>query len=255
MKVMKSVTTILILCVVCIGCVSYPIVDEAITKLDANPVSIAKRFGLPETPPLKLEPQPAELLVGEWRTGLLRPACRSMGIFDSIVSSSEIYNNDSGIYDYDEKYMGVAQDYTFKADGSFCHTDGVQESVSRSILTRLGTWSYDSGILTLHYKKETKEFENHYLKAQREPNWKRDVTREINETVTCRVEWFAHNEISITEIEEKSSPQSGSRETIKVDAYGVKTKRTILVYGLKEGKEIGTVRETVYPPMHLKKIQ
>ena len=252
---MKSVAAILILCVFCIGCVSYPIVDEAITKLDANPVSIAKRFGLPETPPLKLEPQPAELLVGEWRTGLLRPVRRSIGIVDNIVSSSEIYNNDSGIYDYGEAYMGVAQDYTFKADGSFCHNDGVQESLTSSVLTKSGTWSYDAGILTLHYKKVTNEFENHYLKAIGEPNWKRDVTREINETVTCRVEWFTHSDISITAVEQKPSPRSGPRETIKVDAYGVKTKRTILVYGLKEGKEIGTVTETIYPPMHLKKIQ
>lgn len=245
---MKSVAAILILCVVCIGCVSYPIVDEAIASLDATPVSIAKRFGLPETPPFALEPQSAELLVGDWGTELLRPVCRSIGIVSD-------YDIDNGIYNYDEKYMGVAQDYTFKPDGSFCHNEGLQESLTTSILTRSGTWSYDSGILTLHYKKETKEFKNHYLKAQGEPNWKRDVTREINETVTCRVEWFAHNEISITEIEEKPSTQSGSRETIKVDAYGVKTKRTILVLGSKEGREIGTVSEIVYPPMRLKKIQ
>lgn len=244
MNILNTLAVLITCGVICAGCVSYPIIDEAIANLDANPVPIARRFNLPETPPLVLAPQSAELLIGEWHTGLLRPLCRSIGI----VSSDEIYN-------YDENYKGVAQDYTFMADGSFYHYDSVQESATATILKKSGTWSYDSGVLTLHCTKEDLEFENHYLKSIGDSNWKRNTTIAINETVICRVEWFAHNEIVITAVEEKPSPQLGSRENIKVDGYGVKTKRIILVFGMKEGREAGTVSETVYPPMHLKKIK
>lgn len=147
---MRILFTLMTLVVGCAGCVSYPYIDDSIAKLDANPVDVATRFKLPEASSYPIAPQTADALVGDWGTELLRPVCHSVGI----VSGHDI---DNEIYNYDEKYMGVTQDYTFKTDGSFCHNEGLQESLTTSILIRLGTWSYNSGILTLHYKIQCDE--------------------------------------------------------------------------------------------------
>ena len=240
----KSLASISILCVSCFGCVSYPIIDEAIADLEANPLPIAERFNLPDTPPLAIEPQPAELLLGKWESGVLHPVCRS------VIVSGEIY-------DHPESYRTVIQSYVFNSDGTCGRVDALQKATEIVVSTKLGTWSYDSGALTLHYTKESEHFKDYYWKLKGYPDCERDVTRELDLTVTCRVEWFTHGEISITEIEDKPMAQSDPRKTVTevVDAYGVKIRREILVFGVIEGRKVGNVDETVYPPMHLKKAQ
>ena len=60
------------------------------------------------------------------------------------------------------------------------------------------------------------------------------------------------------DVAEQSIPSRSSakgRKVVTVDDYGVKTEREITVSGIKDGKEIGTVSESVYPPMHFRKKQ
>ena len=223
------------------GCMSAPFIDESIAKLDADPVPIEAKFDLKDTP--SIASQPASRLVGDWRTGLLRPVRRFIGF-------------DGSVYKYDDGYNGLAHDYTFNDDGSLMHYDCTQEGVMTFVLKKTGTWTYDSGVLTLHYVKEEKESQNHFAKSRGEPNWQSVSTKELDETVVCRVEWLSGNEIVLKDDEKgKGTSQPSFRESVKVDAKGVKTRREICVYGMREGREVGTVMEIISPPIRLKKVK
>ena len=240
MIMMKTLFVMLALGVICVGCVSYPFIDDSIAKLDANPVPVKARFDLPETPPLPIAPQNANMLVGDWMTGFHQLACRDIG-------------QDGIIHDYDRKYKGVGEVYAFNADGSYAHNDILQWGGLLIQLKTYGTWAYDSGVLKLHQKNMDIETQDHNAKARGALNWKSNIIKELNQTATRRVEWFAYNEIAIKYNDETSPPQTGSREVVHVDAHGVRIKREIKVLGVKEGREVGTVEETISPPMHFKK--
>ena len=235
---MRILFTLMTLVVVCAGCVSYPYIDDSIAKLDANPVDVATRFKLPEAPSYPIAPQTADALVGDWMTGFHNV------VYRDIVEEGEIH-------DYGETYKGVGEVYRFNADGSCDYNDIYQHGGMLLQIKKHGTWSYDLGMLILHYKKLNIEIQIFGMKA--DGPHKEECTKEIDETVTKRVEWFAFNEIAIKDNGETPPLRTGSRESVKVDAYGVKTSREIKVMGMKDGRETGTVSETICPPMHFKK--
>ena len=238
MIMVKTLFILMTMVAACAGCVSYPFIDDSIAKLDANSVDVTTRFKLPEVPPRPIEPQTADALVGDWMTG-----------FHNVVYRDII--KDGEIHDYGEKYKGVGEVYGFNANGSCGHNDILQRGDWLVQMKKYGTWSYDSGVLTLHYKKV--DFGVQIYTGKAEGPLKENVVKEIDETVTKRVEWFAYNEIAINDNDEIPPPQSGSRESVKVGAYGVKTKREIKVMSMKDDRETGTVSETIYPPMRFKK--
>ena len=201
---------------VCTGCVSFPFIDDSLAKLDANPVDVTTRFNLPQTPPLPIEPQTADMLVGDWMTGFHNVVCRKV-------------NEDGEIYNYEENYKGVAEVYGFEANGNFAHNDIGQLYGLLLQIRKSGTWSYDSGVLTLHFTKGVVKHQNFAAKSRGELNWSGETELKIDYTDTYRIEWFAYDEIAIHNCDETPPPQNGSRESVKVDAYGVKQKREIKV--------------------------
>ena len=238
----KTVTSVAVVVIsaFCGGCASYPFIDDSMAQLDATPVSVGTRFNLPVTPRLPIAAQSSEMLVGDWLTGFQQLVCRDVG-------------QDGIVHNHDRKYKGCAQVYAFNADGSCAHNDILQWGGLLLQLKKYGTWSYDSGMLTLHYTKMELETQNHTAKSMGVANWKENSSRELDETVTCRVEWFAHDEIAIKTDDENDSPRTGTRKSVNIDEHGVRYEREIQVLGVKDGRETGIVSETIYPPMHLKK--
>lgn len=241
---MKAFSTLMTLAVACAGCVSYPFIDDSIAKLDATPVNVAAKFKLPETPPQLIEPQAAEKLVGTWSTGVQHSFWRHI--------------SESGtITDVDAAVGGsiIGEVYVFSANGDVCHTD-VRQVLGVVLLTfkDFGTWTYKSGELTLRYKKREGNTQDLVAKVNGASNYESAFTEKIDMVETCRVEWFANNEIAIMRNDKKQSSQSDTERTIiKVDAYGVRTEREIKVMDMRDGRETGSVSEKIYPPMHFKK--
>jgi len=226
----------------CFGCVSYPFIDESIAKLDANPVPIIQRFNLPEVPLLPIAPQSADLLVGDWMTGFQKLVCREVG-------------QDGLIHDFPENHKNAGEVYGFNVDGSYGHNDIYQWGAMLMQLKKFGKWSYDSGVLTLKCEKMRMRVQDFLAKEAGAPNWDQEFPLTMNEPTitTYRVDWYAYNEIAITANDETPPPLTGSREDVRVDVQGVRTKREIKVLGMREGRETGTVEETTYPPMRFKK--
>lgn len=251
MDVQKTFAAIMMSGIVCGGCASYPFIDDSIAQLDANPAPVATRFNLPEVPQLPIAPQSSEMLAGSWDTGAWRLFCRDI-------------EQAGTIYKHVDSYKGVSQNYSFNSDGCCHHLDVLQNGPIIWELRKHGKWSYDSGRLTVRSTKMELDTKNIFFKNKGISDWKSHVERDIDETVPYRVDWFAHDEIALTVEDEKQShltvenfdtyERLATRKSVKVDAYGVKTKREIKVAGTKDGRETGVVSETVYPPMHLKKI-
>ena len=238
---MKTFCSMLALGAACSGCVNYPFIDESIAKLDANPVPVIQRFNLPETPPLKIAPQNADMLVGDWMTGYQKLSWREIG-------------QDGLIHDF-EDHKNAGEVYGFWADGSCGHNYIYRVGAWLTQMKTYGKWSYDSGVLTLTWESGKFRLQVFSAKEKGVPNWDHEVPLPMNEPriETYRVDWFARNEIALTRNDETSPRLTGSRKDVRVDAYGVRAEREIEVLAMREGRETGTVKETIYPPMHFKK--
>lgn len=243
---MKQLLAILALGTACVGCVSSPFIDESIAMLDANHVPAVARFGLPSTPPIPISVQSAEMLEGAWHTGVLHPCHRYVGVTGVLQD-----------FDKPGKYWHhLWEGYGFDADGTMFHqkTEGTGTLV---ITTKeRGSWHYEAGKLTLDIRKIELETSDAALKAMGIQGAEHSSTSDVNCSRTLQVIWYAHDEIAVIAEETQSLPFVGSSRTRKVetvDDYGVKTEREIAVSGMKDGREIGTVSETVYPPIHFKR--
>ena len=236
MKIHFNLATTVVLGVFCIGCAGDPFIDASIAKLDAKPVQIAERFKLPEVPPLPISPQPADMLVGAWETGIQHPVHRNVG-------------KDGQIHDLDKLgryFQDVWQAYGFNEDGTFLYLE--KNRIGTFIVnTKItGAWLYDEGKLTLH---ET-NYSNESIESLAFPGFA--STTVIDRLTICRVDWYAHDEISIvregdSDISEK---QTNRHKTVAFDEYGVKTERVCETSGSKDGRETGVVSEEIHPPMH-----
>ena len=243
---MKQLFVTLTLSAAGAGCVSSPFIDESIAMLDANPVPAVSRFGLPSMPPIPISAQPAEMLEGAWYTGVQHPCHRHIG-------------ETGALQDFDKpgKYWHhLWEGYGFDADGTMFYqkTQGMGTSV---ITTKeRGSWYYEADKLILDIRKIETETSDAALKALGIQGAEHSFASDVNYSRTLRVVWYAHDEIAIIAEKVQSLPFVGSRRTRKVetvDDYGVKTEREIAVSGMKDGREIGTVSETVYPPMHFRR--
>ena len=231
--------------IICGGCVSDPFIAESIAKLDANPVPIANRFNLPGTPMLPIAPQPADMLLGTWETGILHPVHRSV-------------DKDGMIHDLDmpgKFFHDTYKNFGFNRDGTYVHLDIYRMATASSVRKRSGTWTYESGKLTLHEKNEDFKYSDIALKSMGVPNWEQHFTTELNNTLKYDVKWFSNDEIVIVDPNDQTPLEQagGKRKSTVMDKFGVKTERSINVTGMREGRETGTVSEEIYPPMHFKR--
>lgn len=243
---MKQLFVILTLAAACVGCVSSPFIDECIAMLDAQPVSAVSRFGLPSMPPIPISDQTAEMLEGAWYTEVQHPCHRHIG--------------ETGVLqDFDKpgKYWHhLWEGYGFDADGTMFYqkTQGLGTSV---ITTKeRGSWHYEAGKLTLDIRKIEMKTSDAALKDMGIHGAEYTSTSDVNCSRTLRVVWYAHDEIALIAEKVQSLPSVSSshgRKEVTVDSYGVRTEREIAVSGMKDGREIGTVSETVYPPMHFRR--
>ena len=243
---MKQLLATLALCAACSGCVTAPYIDESIAMLDTNPVPAVSRFGLPSMPPIPISAQPAEMLEGAWNTEIQHPCHRHIG-------ETGVLQN----FDKPGKYWHhLWEGYGFNSDGTMVYqkTQGMGTMVIST--KERGSWHYAAGKLTLDIRKVETRTSDATLKAMGIQGAEQSFISDVNCSRTLRVVWYAHDEIAIIAEESQTSSSvdsSQKRKEVTVDDYGVKTEREIAVSGMKDGREIGTVSETVYPPMHFRR--
>jgi len=246
MSVLKQFWATASIAVLALGCVSDPLIDECIAKLDANPVPVVSRFGLPQLPQLPISAQPLDMLVGAWETGIQHPVHRYVG-------------RDGNVVDFDKPgkyYHDVYKNYGFNADGTYLHMDICRLATTSITLKKEGTWTYDSGKLTLRETRMIMETSDYVAKAMGLPNWQSQSTMDLRSTVVYEVKWFAHDEIELKGEEDDKkcrSQMSPRRKSFSIDDYGVRIEREYNISGQKDGREIGTITEEIHPPMRYKK--
>ena len=248
MSLQKVMIPSLVIGIMNAGCVSDPFIADSLEKLDESRTSAISRFNLPETHVLPIEPLSAIALTGGWESGRQHPCHRFIGR-KGLLTDLDADKNRRNAY-----YHDTYQNYGFDADGKYFHQDTWRMGTCVNSVKEWGRWTYDenSGMLTLHKTKNESEYSDIGLKALGLPNWRSHTAHNLDVVVKYRVVWFAHNEITI-EQEVQSHRPPNSRDTVMIDDNGVRTERSITVTGMKDGKEVGTVSEIIYPPLRFKK--
>ena len=220
------------------GCMTTSSIDEILVKLDEYPQSCTT----PTFSSSTIEPLPKEKLLGEWKTQIITAPYKQMDGKSTIKG-----------------WIKIAKGWGFLTDGSCYYFDtrrftlyanGIP-SESSFLIVYSGQWTYENSHLSVQM------INMHGKLMDANNNVIKDDNTAINSTKEYNVFWYGEDEIDIREKEDdvKLKPQSGSRKIVTVDSYGVKTERDIKVTGIQNGKEIGSVTETVVPPMRYRRKQ
>ena len=226
-------------CTAFMGCVSEPFIDDCIREMDAIPMTAL--LDIPDTP--IVAPFAKDKLAGLWETGIYYDWCRSF--VSTGLGPAKKMQLHSRIWSFDK-----AGSFAASIDIAGCI--GLHRTVKES-----GRYEYENGLLTLNVQRiETKE---EWTIGQQTLGGREDV-HEVNRKCHYHLRWLNADEFIVPAIDVNplnelglgANAGQGGDSTIE-GRDGSLIERSVMQTGMRDGRHVGSVSETMYAPAHFKR--